>query len=209
MKKIAIILIITAVALPAFCYPSPSKAPRPGIWTLETEILQPQQISVNIPGSGHQRYWYTIMTITNDTFEDVRVFPHCELMTDTFQTILAGRNTPGIVFDQIKSRHNNTYPFLESLENFDRRVLQGQDNTRDIAIIWPDFDPKANMVKLFISGLSNEIARVEHPTRVDEDGEPVELLLRKTLELTFDIGGDPARRGETQMKFMSKDWIMR
>lgn len=208
-KAIIILLAVTAIAIPALSYPKPAKAPRPGIWTLDTQILQPQQITVNIPGVGPRRFWYTIMTITNNTFEDLRVYPQCELMTDTFQILLAGQNTPAMVFDQIKRRHGSTYPFLESLENFDRRVLQGQDNTRDIAVIWPDFDAQANSVKFFIAGLSNEIAAVKHPTMVNEKSEPLEILLRKTLQLEYSIGGDPARRGETAMAFVSKSWIMR
>ncbi len=32
----------------------------------------------------------------------------------------------------------------------------------DIAILWLDFDPKANSIKLFISGLSNETVAIDH-----------------------------------------------
>lgn len=203
MKKVAIITLILAIAALTIAYPTPSKAKRPGIWTLDTQVLQPQQIAVRLPGQGVQRFWYTIVTVTNDSFDDVRAFPQAELMTDTFEIILAGQNVPGFVFDQIKQRHASSYPFLESLESFDRRVLQGDDNTRDIAIIWPQFDTNANNVKMFIAGLSNEIAKVTPP---DSDEE---ILLRKTLQLDFSIGGDPARRGETAMNFEGRNWIMR
>ena len=87
--------------------------------------------------------------------------------------------------------------------------LQGIDNARDIAIIWPDFDAKTKSIKLFVAGLSNEITVVEHPIKVDENGRPKKIYLRKTLELTYNISGDPAFRSRTKLKFKSKNWIMR
>jgi hypothetical protein len=210
MKNNAIILfIIVATACTAFSYPEPSMAARPGIWTLQTEILQPQQITVNIPSKGDQRFWYTILTVTNTADQDVRFFPKCQLMTDTFQITLAGEGTTSFVFDQLKKRYQGQYPFLESLDRFDRRVLEGSDNTRDIAIIWPDFDPQAKNIKLFIAGLSNEIIRIQHPAKIDDSGKPQEILLQKTLELEYSIGGDPARRAEALLTYTSKQWIMR
>jgi len=210
MKNNAIIFfVIFAVACTAFSYPEPSLAARPGIWTLKTEILQPQQITINIPGKGIERFWYTILTVTNTDDQDARFFPKCQLMTDTFQITLAGEGTTSFVFDQLKTRYQGQYPFLESLDRFDRRVLEGSDNTRDIAIIWPDFDPQAKNIKLFIAGLSNEIVRVQHPAKTDDAGKPQEILLQKTLELEYSIGGDPARRAEASLVYKSKQWIMR
>lgn len=210
MKNKAIILFIVAVtACTALGYPQPSLAARPGIWTLQTEILQPQQITVNIPGKGNERFWYTILTVTNTSDQDVRFFPKCQLMTDTFKITLAGEGITSFVFDQLKIRYQGQYPFLESLDRFDHRVLEGSDNTRDIAIIWQDFDPQAKNIKLFIAGLSNEIARVQHPAKIDDAGEPEEILLQKTLEIEYSIGGDPARRAEASLSYKSKQWIMR
>jgi len=66
-------------------------------------------------------------------------------MTDTFEITPAGKGTPASVFEQIKKRHQRKFPFLESLENAGNKILQGEDNTKDIAIIWPDFDAKAKV----------------------------------------------------------------
>jgi len=35
------------------------------------------------------------------------------------------------------------------------------------------------------------------------------MYLRKTLELTYDISGDPIFRSRTKLKFKSKNWVMR
>lgn len=208
-KAIILLLILAVVTIPAVGYPTPSKASKPGIWTLNTGVLQPQQLTVNMPGKGPQRFWYTILTVTNKGFEDVRFFPNCELVTDTFKVTLAGTECSGLVYSQLQKRYQGQYPFLESLENFNRRVLVGSDNTRDIAIIWPDFDANAKKVALYIAGLSNEIAKVDHPAKTDESGNPQQVLLRKTLELNYSISGDPARRSEASLKYLSKSWVMR
>ena len=138
-----------------------------------------------------------------------RVFPKCELMTDTFQIIPATKKTPPIVFEMIQTRHQGRYPFIESLRMTTSKILQGQDNTKDIAVIWPDFDAKAKNIKLFITGLSNEIVAVEHPVARDDTGRAKRVFLRKTLELDYALGGDPAFRSDVILLDKGRLWIMR
>jgi hypothetical protein len=116
---------------------------------------------------------------------------------------------PDGVFEQIKKRHKSSYPLMELLERSGNKILQGEDNAKDLAIIWPDFDPKAKNIKIFIGGLSNEIAVIQHPIEKDENGQPKKVFLRKTLELDYDIGGDPAFRSDAKLEFKDKSWIMR
>jgi len=114
-----------------------------------------------------------------------------------------------VVFEQIKRRHQNKYPFLEPLEKADNRILQGEDNTKDIAIIWPDFDLQAKNIKIFIAGLSNETVVIDHPVAKDKMGEVVKVYLRKTLELSYSLRGDPALRSDVGIAYKDKRWIMR
>ena len=114
-----------------------------------------------------------------------------------------------MVFKHIKKRHQSKYPFLESLEKAGNRILQGRDNTKDIAIIWPDFDAKAKNIKLFISGLSNETVAIDHPRAKDQSGKPVKVFLRKTLELSYAMRGDAAFRSQAMLMYKSKRWVMR
>ena len=207
MKKLSLIFIVVLMAtaaILAYAAPKPAIVQKPFQWTLDTRYANPQQISIKLPGEKTKtRFWYTIITLTNNTKSDTDFYPECALATDTFQLIPAGKKVPRIVFEKIKKRHRRKYPFLESLETTENRVLQGIDNARDIAIIWPDFDTKTRSIKLFVAGLSNEIAVVKHPTKVDENQKPVEIYLRKTLELTYNISGDPAYRSRTILKFKS------
>lgn len=191
-------------------------APQPAIvqtiedWTVDARFEHPQQISIKMPGDRKtSRFWYTIITLTNNTGSDVDFYPAADLMTDTFQVLPSCRNVSRDVFEKIKTRHQSQYPFLESFQKTSSKILQGRDNTKDIAIIWPDFDAKAKSIKLFITGLSNETVAIDHPIAKDEKGKPVKVFLRKTLELDYSFGGDVAFRSDARLLLKAKRWVMR
>ncbi|MCJ7729462.1 MAG: hypothetical protein MUO27_06255 [Sedimentisphaerales bacterium] len=209
MIKVVITSGIAAVLVSclALAAPEPAIVPKPGDWTLEVRFEQPQQIV--LPGAVQQRFWYIILTLTNKSGKDVDFYPACELITDTLQVVPAVKGTSAVLFEKIKNRHQGRYPFLQLLENAGNKALQGEDNAMDIAVIWPDFEPNAKTVNIFISGLSNETVAIDHPVDKDQDGKPVKIYLRKTLELSYSLGGDPAFRSEQKLKFESKRWVMR
>jgi hypothetical protein len=60
-----------------------------------------------------------------------------------------------------------------------------------------------------MTGLSNETAAIDHPVNKDENGRPIEVFLRKTLELDYALGGDAAFRTDATLMFKEKSWIMR
>lgn len=199
--------IVACVCLAA---PEPAIVPAPGQWTLDIEFTHPQKIAVS-RGSDKKsaQFWYSIITLTNNTGNDVDFYPKCDLMTDSFQIIPAGKFVPTMLFSQIKRRHESKYPFLESLDNAGTKILQGEDNTKDIAVIWPDFDTRAKNLQLFITGLSNETAVVDHPVTKDEGGQPLKVFLRKTLDLSYSLRGDQALRTNASFAYQGKRWIMR
>lgn len=198
--------VVTSLCVAA---PEPAIVQGPGYWTVEVKFEQPQQLVLPWGGNGAARYWYTIITVTNRTGDDVDFYPRCELMTDTFQIVPAGRNVPPVVFEQIKRRHQSRYPFLELLGKVENRILQGEDNAKDIAVIWRDFDTRATGFNVFITGLSNETAAVDHPVAVDDAGTPVKVFLRKTLELDYAFRGDPTLRDSVEVVYKGKAWVMR
>jgi len=199
-----------AAACVCLAAPEPAIVPGPGDWTVDVRFEHPQQIALR-PGANSKprRFWYTIITLTNKANRDVDFYPKCDLMTDTFRIIPAGKNTSTAVFEQIKRRHRHRYPFLEPLEKVGNKILQGEDNTKDIAIIWPDFDAQAQGIKVFITGLSNETAAIDHPIAKDKTGKPVKVFLRKTLELSYKLRGDTALRSDVKVAYEGKRWIMR
>jgi hypothetical protein len=165
---------------------------------------------MTLPDGTPQRFWYTILTLTNNSAgQDVPFYPACALMTDTFQIVPAGKTTRRAVFQAIKIRHQGSYPFIEPLEFVKDKILQGQDNTIDVAIIWPDFDEKAKNISIFIAGLSNETIAIDHPVKTDKKGKPVKIFLRKTLKLDYSIGGDETLRANATLVYKNKSWVMR
>jgi hypothetical protein len=202
-------ITVIAAACIAPAAPEPAIIPAPNEWTLDLRFEHLQQITVRLKDEKKpKRYWYMIMTLTNKTNHDVDFYPKCELMTDTFETVPAVKGLP-VVFEQIKKRYRHKYPLLESLESAGDKILQGEDNAKDIAIIWPDFDLKAKSLKIYIAGLSNEAVAIDHPTEKNETGKPVKIYLRKTLELSYKLGGDSAFRSVAKPIFEGQRWIMR
>lgn len=189
--------------------PEPALVPSPDVWTVEVTFEHPRQIVFERGDGKAKRYWYMIVTLTNRSGQDADFYPRCELMTDGFQLIPAGRGTPAAVFDLVKKRHGGKYPFLERLEKTDNKILQGEDNAKDLAVIWQDFDTEAKSIKLFVSGLSNETAVVDHPTAKEVGGEPEKVYLRKTLELSYSLRGDAALRPSVQLSYEGERWVMR
>ena len=204
---LGILLVLACTSMGA---PEPAIVQAPGQWTLETQFAHPQQLVLQ-RGSDNKpvRFWYVIVTLTNTAGRDVDFYPKCDLMTDTFQIIPAGRFVPAAAFEQIKARHKSRYPFLEPLEKVGNKILQGQDNTKDIAIIWPDFDVRAKTISLFITGLSNETIAVDHPVSKDAAGQPLKVFLQKTLEINYSIKGDAALRSGARLDYEGKCWVMR
>jgi len=195
------ILLAAGVSLAA---PEPAVVQSRDDWTVEVTFEHPRSIEGRVPGQeGPSFLWYTILTLTNRSREDVAFYPQCELMTDTFQIVPEGRDATEEVYNRIKKRHHSRYPFLETLDEAGNRILQGQNNARDVVLVWPDFDSKASDIKIFISGLSSEIAVVAHPLSAEK------LYLRKTLELSYQLRGDPALRSSLHADYKHKRWVMR
>ena len=204
---LAILMVMACMCLAA---PEPAIVQGPDDWTVDVIFEHPQQIILHLSGDDRpRRFWYTLITLTNKTNRDVDFYPRCELMTDTFQITPAGKGVSAAVFERIKRRHQGKYPFLESLEKTSNKILQGEDNTKDIAIIWPDFDARAKNIKIFIAGLSNETVAIDHPIVKNDTGGPVKVYLRKTLELSYGISGDAALRSYAKLTYNGKRWVMR
>lgn len=206
--KIALFAILLICCL-SIAAPEPRLVQAPDDWTLDINYEQLSQIELRI-GKDRKpmRFWYVILTITNNSGQDINFYPMCELVTDTFQIIPSGSQTPPEVFANIQKRHKRTYPFLEVLQPTGIRILEGQDNTKDITVIWPDFDPKAKELSLFIAGLSSETIAVEKPVQDNVD-EPITVYLRKTLALNYSISGDPVFRSRPKLTFKGQNWVMR
>ncbi|MBN1435646.1 MAG: hypothetical protein JW936_01100 [Sedimentisphaerales bacterium] len=204
-------LLITLLGT-AFAAPKPALVPQEGVWQLDIEFHgQPRQITITLPGDTQPRsFWYLPYTITNNTGQEVRFYPQFDLLTDTLRLYHAGEGVRRPVFEAIRQRYGNTIPLLEPESMVTGRILLGADNARDSVVIFPDFDPEATSVSIFIAGLSNENVTVPHPTTIDQrTGQAKQILLRKTLQLQYRIVGDAITPRQRVMLYHSMNWIMR
>jgi hypothetical protein len=211
-KRICIGTVLWVGFLAAFGlgWPRPSAVPEKGQWTLDVTYEHPVQITMKMPGGQMRRFWYMIISLTNQNSEqEIPFYPKCELVTDTFQILPAGQGEVRGLFELVKAKHQGQFPFLESLDFADHQIRSGKDNTRDFVIVWPDFDARAKTVRFYLAGLSNETTAIGHPVQIDPQGNPVPVYLRKTLQLTYSIGADPQLRQDASLRFEEQDWVMR
>ena len=201
---------------PAQAAPRPSEVPVS--WEIEIHLETPQAIEVAVSGEGGvKRFWYLRFTVTNQTGEDRIFVPECTLYTDTGQILRAGQNVPTTVFKAVQKLYND--PLLTDLTGVTGKLLQGEDNAKTGVAIWPDFDPTAGMIDIFIGGLSGETAQVQLPTPIqvtemDAKGdlrvvEKDKAILSKTLQRSYGIPGEAAARLLTKAKLLREDWVMR
>jgi len=193
-----------------YAAPQPAIVQAPSQWTAKVGVEPLRPITLRVGEQDHaRRFWYTILRVENSMARDVDFYPQADLMTDTFELVPTGRAVPSDLCQIIKARHTGTYPLLEDLPFLGTKILQGRDHARDFAVIWPDFDPKAKAVTLFISGLSNETVVIDHPTARDQTGKPAKVFLRKTLQLDFALQGESDLRGDEDIRFITSRWVMR
>ncbi len=205
LKTAWAVVLLSAVLFHAA--PKPAIVQGPLLWTADATFEHLQQI-VYQPSeqSKPRRFWYLILTVNNNTGKDIEFYPQCDLMTESFEILPAGKRVPQEIFEIVATLYRDKYPLLVSLAAADNRILQGEDNARDMALIWSDFDSGAKNVKLFITGLSNETAVVNPPGTGDTSQR---VYLRKTLELRYHLKGDAAWRSNSDIVYRGHQWVMR
>ena len=136
IRFLPVLAVFSALCGGVFGAVEPTLAVKQGLWTLDTSYEHPQELITRVPGEGVKTFWYVIMTVTNNTGKDIEFYPSAELTTDTLKNYPASEGLRRSVVRTITRRHRERYPFLESFENVDNTVLQGQDNAKDIVIVF-------------------------------------------------------------------------
>jgi hypothetical protein len=219
-KAAAAALLVMAtiglIATEALTVPEASDVPV--TWEFDFEHGRPRPIQVKVPGKDKpQTFWYMMFTVGNSTGEEQTFAPEIVLYTDTGQVLRAGRKVPMKVFQAIREAHND--PLLKRLEDMTGKVLQGEDNSLDGVAIWPDFDPDAGAVDIFVGGLTDDKAEIKLPapiTVTESDGKGGEkqvtkdtIILSRTRQLSYKIPGEAASRFYTPAQLLRERWVMR
>ena len=214
MRNGLIIVLGGFCLLGSLAVAGPEPDPASPHWQLDFRFYDPQRISVPVPGEPEPTtFWYLLFTVTNNTGEDVQFYPSFRLVTDTLESVEGGGSVVPAVYDAIAARHKKEYPFFASPAKTTGLLLQGADNARTSAAVFRPFDPKANGLTVFVSGLSGEVARVTNPsfdssTPESETNERF-FILRKTLAISYALPGDEQTRAQAKPMRRDRVWVMR
>jgi len=192
----------------------PKPKPGSGAWQLDCSFLDPQRITIKLPGdAGEMTYWYMLYTVTNRTGMDVQFFPSFSLVTDRLEVVTAGDDVHPLVYDTIAARHKKQYPFFAPPSKITGPLLQGEDNHRTSAAVFKEFDKEADAFTVFGGGLSGEIVRVINPafdeSTPESDDNVRWFVLRKTLAIIYDLPGDAESRDQAVPIRRNREWVMR
>jgi hypothetical protein len=224
MKRLVLLFAFVAIAV-GVCiaadedHRSERLSETPVTWQfdfLPLGVIRP--ITVQLPGEEAGRtFWYLRYRITNDTGQVRQFIPSFDLCTNTGQLFTDRTAVPKAVYDAIKKLHNQ--PLLESLTEVTGDILEGEDNAVDGVAIWPDIDPAAGKLEVYIGGLSGDQMNLKLPvivTMIRElpNGETVtvetdEVVLHRTMKLVYDLPGEAAARQNTPSVLVMKRWMMR
>lgn len=192
----------------AAAYPKPS--PYPITWELKFKHSTPKRITVD-----GKAYWYMTFSVTNKTDERQLFLPQFDLFSRDGKNYPADKGVPMRVFDQIKKVERNGE--LEPLVKIAGELKVGEDETREGVAIWPEPSPRMGTFHVFVTGLSGEAVITEHGeetkikdwTKISEEDRKKQNIMRKTLDLEFQVTGDGSHPDEEPARFVKEEWIMR
>jgi hypothetical protein len=194
--------------------------PKPSLnkiaWELDFKHSTPSRIVVNVPGSpAPKAYWYMPFTVTNNTKEEQQFLPEIELVDENGKAHRSDRNLPKEVFNAIKVREGKK--LMQPLREVSGRLLVGPDQAKDSVAIWPEPMERMGTFRVYVSGLSGEAVWYkdgkETPMSkadwVKTKPEDAGMILRKTLELEFQVPGDEFFQGRDVVNDKGEKWVMR
>jgi len=194
--------VLTFVVTSAF-----AKTPEPSIypisWQLDFKHGSPKRVVV-----GTDAYWYLTYTVTNNTGDEQIFRPDFQMLNKEGKVLKSDRAIPSEVFDKIKGVEGNR--LLQPISKLAGPLRQGVDQAKDGVAIWPEVTPRMGSFKIFVGGLSGEYVILN-----DDDGKPVmgpdniPVMLRKTIEIDYQIYGDEFYPGRDDVHQLAEKWIMR
>ena len=211
----AVILCVPLVGIfAARAVSAPRVGSVPTAWTLDVKFLDPQRLSLRLPGDREPTtFWYLLYEVTNSTGRDVDFYPSVRLVTNTLQVVEGGAEIPPSVYDVVAGRHKNEFPFLAPPTRVTGRLLQGRQNARSSVAVFRMFDKEANSFTIYASGFSGELKRIPNPafrTGKEYSTDAARyFILRRTLAIRYDLPGAAETRWQAKPVRKTREWVMR
>lgn len=175
-----------------------------GHWTFKFDARVPRRIVVPDAQGTPRAYWYVLYTVTNTDSVAHDFMPQALMFTDSGQVAHDGLH-PKVV-EAVKAEYRlaqcaNSVAMMGELK-------AGADEARDGIFVFPEVDPAMDSFKVFVTGLSGQYTVKTIPP-VEEGGEARDVVLRKTLQMTFAFPGDKIDMQLDKVYMKSQKWIWR
>ncbi|MCB9845767.1 MAG: hypothetical protein H6811_07280 [Phycisphaeraceae bacterium] len=205
----ALLAGIAPWSLAASAAPSPEPNPVATEWEFDIDPGDLRVVRLYVPGEGMRSFYYFTYMVTNDTGEDLFFAPMIELGTDQGEVMLAGRDVPASVTQELIRRLRN--PFMEDPIRVIGPIQQGVENAKDSIAIWPVGSTEVDEVSLYLMNFSGETKVIT--VRDAKTGNPKPITLRKTLMLRFKAPGNLLELRDTMggrvLPRVESRWILR
>ena len=170
-------------------------------WELKFEYSMAARIVVQSPyHNAPVAYWYLPYKVTNNTKQEQMFLPVFELVGEDGKIRRSDKDTPQEVIDAIRKQAGNK--FIQSTTQAAGELRLGPSEARYAVAVWPEPALKMGQFSILVAGLSGEYQQTKSPA-----GN--EIIIRKTLQLTFKVRGDEVYPGEDEITELPSTWIMR
>jgi hypothetical protein len=204
---------------PVLKYPEPS--PFPISWELKFKHTAPKRIVVQLANQKYATaYWYITYTAINRGDKEAPFEPEFDLLAENGKTYRGNLAIPDVVFQEIRKREGNN--LLELPRKVIGTINPGEDQAKDSIAVWQEPARKMGTFSIFVAGLSGESLTMK---KVADQYVPVDpklaadqlkgvkeedrLLLRKQLQLTYEVIGDEGNVGKDPIFKRNEIWVMR
>ena len=177
---------------------------RPGVWTLHFDYTPVRILTLDTPNQGKKTIWYMVYRVYNTTDTPQTFYPEFELVTkDPSGEARTYLDEPRpTILEQIRKVEDPTGALnLQSSISISKTkipVTKPDSYPRAVygVAIWPDVaekSPDVNRFSVYVSGLSNGLARAETDAQQ-------ELISRKALQIDFVRPTDNTRASITDIR---------
>ncbi len=186
LAGLMVCLVPCLAANPASAAAAPEPNAFPTDWQFDVEVGPLRVVHLPVEGDQARAFYYITYRVINETGQDLFFAPLVELATDRGEVMLAGKDVPLDVTNNIIDRQRNI--LLEDPIRILGRLQQGEENAKDGIAIWPVAETNVDRVQIYFMGFSGETKTVQ--TRDANTGDAKIVTLWKTLMLRHDAPGD-------------------
>lgn len=179
---------------------APEPDPVPRRWELKVDVGGLRLASYQTQGQV-RAYYYLTYKVVNRSGHELLFAPSFEMAFGDGKPVRAGRDVPAEVTKQIQDKMQNQ--FLQDQIAVIGPILEGEENAKEGLVIFSGENLSPTNLTIYGAGFSGETATVDLP------GTKTKAVLRKTLMIRYNSGGDVGGRGDKPIEVAEQRWIMR